>query len=153
MQKISPFLWFDHEAEEAAKFYVSVFKNSKITSTMPGPEDSVMGVNFELDGVEFMSLNGGPQFKFNEAVSLYVRCKDQAEVDYFWDKLTAGGGEESRCGWLKDKFGLSWQIIPEALERCISDPDPEKAGRAVQAMLKMQKIIIEDLEAARTGDK
>lgn len=151
MQKISPFLWFDHEAEEAAKFYTSVFKNSKITSTMPGPDGGVMGVVFELDGVQFMGLNAGPKFKFNEAVSFYVNCKDQAEVDHYWGKLTSGGGEEGACGWLKDKYGLSWQIIPEALPKLMSDPDPEKAGRTAQAMLKMHKIVISELEAANKG--
>lgn len=142
MQKISPFLWFDNQAEEAAKFYTTVFKNSKIVGTMPGPDGKALGVTFTLDGVEFMALNGGPQFKFNESVSLYVKCKDQAEVDNYWKKLTADGGEESMCGWLKDKYGLSWQIIPERLEELMINP------RAVQAMLKMNKIIIKDLEAA-----
>lgn len=142
MQKISPFLWFDDQAEEAAKFYISVFKNAKITGTMPGPDGKVMGVSFELDGVGFIALNGGPQFKFNEAVSFYVTCKDQEEVDYFWNKLTADGGEESRCGWLKDKYGLSWQIIPKKLEELMT------SQAAVEAMLGMQKIVIKDLEAA-----
>lgn len=142
MQKISPFLWFNDEAEEAAELYTSIFKNSNIKSIMPGPEGNVMGVTFELEGVEFMALNGGPQFEFNEAVSFYVRCKDQAEVDYYWDKLTADGGQESKCGWLKDKFGLSWQIIPERLEELMTNQ------AAVKAMLGMQKIIVKDIEAA-----
>lgn len=151
MQKISPFLWFDHEAEEAATFYTKVFKNSKVLSTMPGPDGDVMGVVFELDGVQFMGLNAGPQFKFNEAVSFYVNCKDQEEVDYFWEKLTADGGEENPCGWLKDKFGLSWQIIPEDLQKYIGGPDSEKAGRALQAMLQMHKIDIQKLADAYEG--
>lgn len=142
MQKISPFLWFDNQAEEAAAFYVSVFKNSKVTSTMPGPDGKTLGVSFILDGVEFIGINAGPQFTFNESISFYVKCKDQAEVDNYWEKLTADGGEESMCGWLKDKYGLSWQIIPERLEELMTN-----AG-AVQAMLKMKKIIIKDLEAA-----
>lgn len=151
MQKISPFLWFDHEAEDAAKFYTSVFKNSRVVSTMPGPDGGVMGVTFMLDGVEFIGLNAGPQFTFNESVSFYVKCKDQAEVDYYWEKLTADGGEESRCGWLKDKYGLSWQIIPDALQEYLGDPDPKKAARAMQAMLKMQKIDIKKLADAHDG--
>lgn len=151
MQKISPFLWFDHEAEQAAKFYTSVFKNSKVLSTMPGPGGGVMGVVFELEGTQFMGLNAGPKFKFNEAVSFFVSCKDQEEVDYYWGKLTADGGEESMCGWLKDKYGLSWQIIPEDLQKYIGGANPEKAGRAMQAMLEMQKIDIQKLADAYEG--
>jgi predicted 3-demethylubiquinone-9 3-methyltransferase (glyoxalase superfamily) len=129
MQKITPFLWFDNNAEEAAKFYVSIFENSKITDTRrygdagPGPKGSVMTVTFELEGQEFMALNGGPHFKFTEATSFFVKCKTQEEVDELWEKLSAGG-EKSRCGWLKDKFGLSWQIVPEALGELLAHPDP-----------------------------
>lgn len=151
MQKISPFLWFDTQAEEAMNFYISIFKNSKVLSIAKNG-DQVMSVTFELEGTEFMSLNAGPEFKFNESISFFVDCEDQAEVDDLWNKLLEGGGEESRCGWLKDKFGLSWQIIPKALGRCLGDPDPEKAGRALQAMLKMNKIIVADLEKAAQGE-
>jgi predicted 3-demethylubiquinone-9 3-methyltransferase (glyoxalase superfamily) len=142
MQKITPFLWFDNNAEAAMSFYCSVFKDSKIISSHP------MGGSFELFGQQFMVLNGGPMFKFTEAISLYVDCKDQEEIDYYWNKLIADGGQESRCGWLKDKFGLSWQIIPSVLPKYLGDPDPEKAKNAMDAMLKMNKIIIKDLEAA-----
>ena len=148
MQKITPFLWFDGNAEEAMNFYLSVFKNSKKISTMPGPGGSVMGVTFELEGLEFQGLNAGPMFKFNEAVSFFVKSDTQEEIDYYWENLTADGGEESMCGWLKDKFGLSWQIIPPILGRLLGDPDREKAGRAMQAMMKMKKIIIADLQNA-----
>jgi predicted 3-demethylubiquinone-9 3-methyltransferase (glyoxalase superfamily) len=150
-QKISPFLWFDNTAEEAAKFYTSVFKNSKITSTMPGPDGKPLGVSFVLDGVAFQALNGGPRFKFTEAISLFVNCENQAEVDDLWNKLTADGGEESMCGWLKDKFGLSWQIIPTILGELLASPDREKANRAMQAMLQMRKIDIAKLTAAFSG--
>jgi predicted 3-demethylubiquinone-9 3-methyltransferase (glyoxalase superfamily) len=153
MQKITPFLWFDNNAEEAMKFYTSVFKDAKIKGTMPGPNGTVMGGSFELFGQEFMTLNGGPQdFKFNESISFYVHCKDQEEVDYYWGKLTADGGEESRCGWLKDKYGVSWQIIPDALSEYLGSPEREKAGRAMEAMLKMKKIIIADLKKAYDGE-
>lgn len=145
IQKITPFLWYDQQAEEAAKFYVSVFSNSKVKQATP------LVVTFELDGQEFMAINGGPMFKFTEAVSFYVHCEDQKEVDYYWDKLTANGGSESQCGWLKDKFGLSWQIVPNRLIELMSDPDREKANRAMQAMLKMKKIILSDLEKAFNG--
>lgn len=148
MQKITPFLWFDGNAEEAMNFYLSVFKNSKKISTMPGPGDSVMGVTFELEGLEFQGLNAGPMFKFNEAVSFFVKSDTQEEIDYYWEKLTADGGEESMCGWLKDKFGLSWQIVPPILGKLLGDPDREKAGRVMQAMMKMKKIIIADLQNA-----
>ena len=148
MQKITPFLWFDGNAEEAMNFYLSVFKNSKQIATMPGPGGSVMGVTFELEGLEFQGLNAGPMFKFNEAVSFFVKSDTQEEIDYYWEKLTADGGEESMCGWLKDKFGLSWQIVPPILGKLLSDPDREKAGRAMQAMMKMKKIIIADLQNA-----
>ena len=153
MQKITPFLWFDNNAEEAAKFYVSIFENSKITDTRrygdagPGPKGSVMTVTFELEGQEFMALNGGPHFKFTEATSFFVKCKTQEEVDELWEKLSAGG-EKSRCGWLKDKFGLSWQIVPEALGELLAHPDPEKAKRAMNAMLQMDKIDIRKLKQA-----
>ena len=148
MKKITPFLWFDNKAEEAMNFYVSVFKNARVLSVTPGPNGIAQSVTFELVGQEFMALNAGPQFKFNEAISFFVNCKTQAEVDELWEKLTADGGEESRCGWLKDKYGLSWQIIPTALGELMSDPDPEKAGRVVQAMLKMNKIDVKTLQQA-----
>lgn len=151
MQKITPFLWFDGNAEEAMKFYVSVFKNSRILSTSPGPDGKVMTGTFQLEGQQFMALNAGPQHKFNEAISLFVNCETQAEVDDLWKKLTADGGAESMCGWLKDKFGLSWQIIPSALGRMFGDKDRAKAGRAVQAMLKMKKIDIAKLQQAFDG--
>ena len=150
MQKITTFLWFDGNAEEAMKFYVSVFENSKIVSTMPGPDGKVLTGTFELEGQRFMALNGGPSFKFTEAISLFVNCETQAEVDELWSKLTAGGAE-SQCGWLKDKFGLSWQIIPSALGRLLGDKDRAKAGRAMQAMLQMRKIDIAKLQQAFDG--
>ena len=151
MKKITPFLWFDTQAEEAMNFYVSLFKNSKVNGVSRGPDGKAFTVSFELDGQEFMGLNAGPQFKFNEAVSMYVDCQDQAEVDYFWNALIADEGEESMCGWLKDKYGLSWQIIPKQLGELMGDPDPEKSGRVMQAMLKMQKIIVADLQKAHDG--
>ena len=157
MKKITPFLWFDNNCEEAMNHYVSIFKNSRIVSVSrygeggPGPAGTVMTCTFEIEGQEFMALNGGPHFKFNEAISLFVNCATQAEVDELWEKLTADG-EESRCGWLKDKFGLSWQIIPSALGEMLSDPDRQKAGRAMQAMLKMSKIDIAALQAAYNAD-
>ena len=148
MNKITPFLWFDDQAEEAMNFYVSVFKNSRILGVTPGPNGKAMSVNFELEGQEFIGLNAGPQFKFNEAISFFVDCKTQEEVDELWEKLTFDGGEESMCGWLKDKYGLSWQIIPSALGQMLSDPDPVKAQRVMQAMLQMRKIDIEGLRQA-----
>ena len=148
MKKITPFLWFDTQAEEAMNFYVSVFKNSKAHNVSRGPDGKAFTVSFELNGQEFMGLNAGPQFKFNEAVSFFVNCEDQAEVDYYWEKLTADGGEESMCGWLKDKYGLSWQIIPKALGELMGDPDPVKAQRVMQAMLQMQKIDVAGLQRA-----
>jgi predicted 3-demethylubiquinone-9 3-methyltransferase (glyoxalase superfamily) len=157
MQKITPFLWFDNQAEEAMKFYTSVFKNSKAGKVSrygevgPGKPGSVLTASFELEGLEFTALNAGPQFKFTEAVSFYVNCESQEEVDYHWNKLSAGGGAESMCGWLKDKFGLSWQIIPSALPRLMSDPDREKANRVMQAMLQMRKIDVAKLEQAYAG--
>jgi predicted 3-demethylubiquinone-9 3-methyltransferase (glyoxalase superfamily) len=157
MPKISPFLWFDHQAEQAANFYVSVFKNSKVLSISrygdagPGPQGSVMTVSFELDGQEFIALNGGPQFKFNEAISFSVDCQTQQEVDEYWSKLTAGG-EEVACGWLKDKYGLSWQINPSILGKMLGDPDRTKANRVMEAMLKMKKIDIAGLQQAYDGN-
>lgn len=153
MQKITPFLWFDDNAEEAMNFYVSIFKNSKVGSVTrysdagPGPKGTVMSATFELDGQKFMALNAGPQFKFTEAISLFVNCESQQEVDDLWEKLSAGG-EKGRCGWLKDKFGLSWQIIPSALGEALGDKDPERAKRAMQAMLQMDKIDIARLKQA-----
>jgi len=155
-QKITPFLWFDGNAEEAARFYVSVFKNSKIVTTArygdagPGPKGSVMTVVFSLDGQEFIGLNGGPHFKFTEAVSFSIDCKTQEEVDYYWDRLSAGG-EPSQCGWLKDRFGLSWQVNPGVLGEMLGDPDPAKAKRVMEAMLKMRKIDIAALKRAYAG--
>jgi predicted 3-demethylubiquinone-9 3-methyltransferase (glyoxalase superfamily) len=151
MKKIIPFLWFDTQAEEAMNFYVSLFKNSKVNNISRGPDGNAFIVSFELDGQEFMALNAGPQFKFNEAVSMFVNCEDQAEVDYFWSALTADGGEESMCGWLKDKYGLSWQIVPKQLGELMGDPDPGKSGRVMDAMLKMRKIIVADLQKAYDG--
>src|SRR6185295_18188286 len=150
-QKIKPFLWYDSNAEEAANFYVSVFKDGKILHVTPGPNGKAMWVSFELFGTTYYALNGGPQYKLTEAFSLFVECKDQAEVDEYWEKLTADGGEERMCGWLKDKYGLSWQIIPDALSKQLANPDQEKAGRVMQAMLKMKKIIVADLEKAADG--
>lgn len=144
---ITPYLWFDTEAEDAMKFYTSIFEDSKIISTTPGPEGKVMTVEFELCGQRFIGLNAGPQFKFNESVSFLISCKTQEEIDYLWGKLTEGG-EEQPCAWLKDKFGLSWQVVPEALGELIGNPNPQRAGNAIQAMLKMKKIIIKDLEDA-----
>lgn len=144
VQKITTFLWFNTQAEEAARFYVSIFKNSKVLSVNP------MTVTFQLEGQTFYALNGGPQFTFTPAISLFVDCETQAEVDDLWKKLTAGGSEEP-CGWLKDKYGLSWQIIPRALGRMLTDPDRVKADRALQAMLKMKKIDIAQLTAAFDG--
>ena len=155
MQKITPFLWFDNQAEEAANFYTSIFKNSRITNVMrngegwPGPVGSVLTVDFALEGQPFTALNGGPEFKFTPAISLFVHCKSQAEVDELWSKLLEGGGEADACGWLRDKFGVSWQITPDVLLQYIQDEDPAKAKRAMDAMLGMKKIDIAALEAAR----
>jgi len=146
MNKVTPFLWFDHEAEEAMNFYVSVFKNSKVVSVNRAG-GRVMTVNFELDGQPFIALNAGPHFKFNEAVSFFINCDNQEEVDMFWDRLSAGG-EKSQCGWLKDRWGLSWQVVPKALTRLMSDPDPAKSRAVLDAMLKMKKIVIADLQQA-----
>jgi predicted 3-demethylubiquinone-9 3-methyltransferase (glyoxalase superfamily) len=156
MQKITPFLWFDHQAEEAVQFYTSIFKNSKVENMSrygeagPGPAGTVMSATFQLEGQKFMALNGGPHFKFTEAISLFVDCKTQEEVDELWEKLSAGG-EKSRCGWLKDKFGLSWQIIPSVLGELLQDEDDEKSGRVLEAMLQMDKIDINALKQAYEG--
>lgn len=156
-QKITTFLWFDNNAEEAANFYVSIFKNSRILKAAPfpeggpGPKGGVMIVDFEIDGQQFTALNGGPHFKFNEAISLLVHCNSQEEIDDYWQKLTADGGQESQCGWLKDKYGLSWQITPDSLLKIWSEADPAKAQRVMQAMMSMKKLIIKDLEAAAAG--
>lgn len=147
MSKITPFLWFDGRAEEAMNFYCGIFKNSKIISTIPGPGGSLMGGTFELDGQQLMALNGGPMFKFTEAISMFVSCQTQEEIDDMWERLSAGG-EKSRCGWLKDKFGLSWQVVPPLLGELLADKDPQKASRVMQAMMQMDKIVIADLEAA-----
>ena len=153
MQKITPFLWFDDKAEEAMNFYVSIFKNSKIVSVTrygeagPGPKGTVMTATFQLDGQEFAALNGGPQFKFTEAISFVVNCETQEEVDYYWNKLSEGG-QEIQCGWLKDKFGLSWQVVPTILSKLLSDPDPQKSQRVMHAMLQMKKIDIPGLQKA-----
>ena len=155
-QRISPCLWFDGQAEEAASFYVSIFKNSKITAvsrcgdTGPGPKGSVMVIGFELDGQAFTGLNGGPMFKFTEAISMIVHCETQAEVDHYWEKLSAGG-QPGRCAWLKDKFGVSWQIVPTALAELMQDKDPAKSARVMQAMLAMTKIDIAGLQRAYDG--
>jgi predicted 3-demethylubiquinone-9 3-methyltransferase (glyoxalase superfamily) len=150
MQKITPFLWFDNNAEEAMNFYVSIFKNSKILNVSRTEQGAAFSVTFELSGQVLMALNGGPHHKFNESFSLFVNCEDQLEVDELWSRLTEGG-EESKCGWLKDKYGLSWQIIPTALGELMNDKDPEKARRVVEAMLKMQKIDVKTLKQAYDG--
>lgn len=150
MQKITPFLWFDNNAGEAMNFYTSVFKNSKVVSSMPGPGGKMMGGTFQIEGQEFHVLNGGPMFKFTEAISLFVRCETQEEIDDMWEKLSEAG-EKGRCGWLKDKFGLSWQIVPPLLGQLLGDKDREKAGRVMQAMMQMNKIVIADLQKAYDG--
>jgi predicted 3-demethylubiquinone-9 3-methyltransferase (glyoxalase superfamily) len=157
MQKIRPFLWFDKEAEEAAEFYVSIFKNSRVLEVArygdagPGPAGSAMTVAFVLDGEEFIALNGGPHFRFTEAISLFVTCEDQAEIDHFWNKLTAGGAP-SQCGWLKDRFGVSWQIVPSVLMTLLQDKDSERSTRVMQAMLQMRKLDIAALQRAHQGE-
>jgi predicted 3-demethylubiquinone-9 3-methyltransferase (glyoxalase superfamily) len=161
IQRITPFLWFDHQAEEAARFYVSIFPRSRIGAVLRYDEEgaraanrpagSVMTVAFELDGQEFTALNGGPIFPFTEAVSFVVNCATQAEVDHYWDTLTAGGGREVECGWLKDRFGVSWQVVPTVLTELLEDPDPEKARRVMAAMLKMRKMSVDGLKAAHAG--
>ena len=156
MPKITPNLWFDTEAEEAATFYCSVFPNSKITSishyTDAGPREAgmVLTVEFELDGQPFTGINGGPEFTFDEAISLLIECKDQAEVDYYWDALS-DGGEEGQCGWLKDRYGLSWQVVPAGMAELFEDPDTERAERAMRAMLGMKKLDVAALQAAADG--
>jgi predicted 3-demethylubiquinone-9 3-methyltransferase (glyoxalase superfamily) len=147
-QKITPFLWFDTRAEQAAEFYTSIFKNSKILETAPGPDGSVMVVKFQIAGMEVTALNGGPRFKFSEAFSFVVSCDNQEEIDEYWSKLTAGGGQESMCGWLKDKFGFSWQIVPRQMGKLMGQQDPQKAGRVMQALLQMRKLDIAKLEQA-----
>lgn len=154
MKKITTFLTFKDQAEEAATLYTSIFKNSRIVSTSrygdagPAPKGSLMSANFELDGQEFIALNGGSSFGFSEGISLFVDCETQEEVDSFWDKLTAGGGEPGRCGWLKDRFGVSWQVVPRVLGKLLNDRDPAKAERALKAMMQMSKIDIAELERA-----
>jgi len=153
MQRITPFLWFDNQAEEAAKFYTSIFKNSKLGSvarygeTGPGPKGTVMTADFELDGQKFVALNGGPTFKFTEAISLVVNCETQEEVDYYWDKLSAGG-QEVQCGWVKDKYSLSWQIVPTILGKLVQDKDAKKVNRVMEAMMKMVRLDIQGLKQA-----
>jgi predicted 3-demethylubiquinone-9 3-methyltransferase (glyoxalase superfamily) len=155
-QKITTFLWFDNNAEEAVNFYVSTFKKSKVLNSIrygdagPGPKGTIMTIAFQLDGQEFTALNGGPQFKFNEAVSLVVHCETQEEVDYFWERLSEGG-QKVECGWLKDKFGLSWQIVPDVLLELLQDSDSQKAERVMKAMLQMKKLDIEGLKQAAKG--
>ena len=161
LPKITPFLWFDTQAEEAANFYVSIFKNSRIkglarydteaAQASGQPKGSVMTVQFELDGQDFVALNGGPTFKFTEAISLVVNCESQAEIDHFWQKLSAGGGQEVECGWLKDRFGLSWQVVPADLEEMIQDKDPEKPKRVMAAVMKMKKLDMAELRKAYEG--
>ena len=159
MQKITPFLWFDGKAEEAMSFYTSIFPNSKVRNVSrcgdsgPGPKGSVMSATFELEAQEFIALNGGPMFSFTPAVSFFVHCKTQEEVDFYWDKLSAGGGEKSRCGWLKDKFGLSWQVVPDALGQMLSDTDPARPGHVMKAMMQMDKIDIGRLKQAYDGGR
>ena len=156
MAKIIPFLWFDGQAEEAARFYTSIFKNSKLGdilywgNTGPGPKGSVLTVDFELDGQKFVALNGGPEFKFTEAVSFEIECRDQEEVDMYWEKLSAGG-EKSQCGWLKDRYGLSWQVTPAILTKMLKDRDTAKADRVMTAMMGMSKLDIAELERAYDG--
>ncbi len=157
MQKITICLWFDGQAEDAMNFYVSIFKNAKVLSVnrygkgAPAPEGTVLTANFELNGQQFTALNGGPMYKFSPATSFVVNCETQDEVDYYWDKLVAGG-KPSQCAWLDDKFGVSWQIVPKQLMQLMSDPDPVKAGRVMQAMFKMTKIVIADLQRAYDAD-
>lgn len=156
-QRITTNLWFDNQAEEAAEYYCSIFENSRIVSKAnyteagPGAPGSVMVVEWELDGQRFVGINGGPQFKFSEAISLQVNCKDQAEIDYYWERLTADGGEEGPCGWCKDRYGLSWQVTPTGMDELFADADKDRAKRAMEAMFGMKKIDIAALEAAADG--
>ena len=150
MKKITPFLWFDTQAEDAMNLYTSVFRNSKVFGVNRGPDGKVQSVNFEIEGQEITGFNAGPQFKFNEAISFFVDCKDQAEVDYLWDKLIADGGEESQCGWLKDRFGLSWQVVPSSMARLMTS-GADKAERVMSSVLKMKKIDLAALERAYAG--
>jgi len=156
-QKITTFLWFDKEAEEAARFYTSIFENSKILDVSrygeagPGPKGTVLVVEFELAGQRFLALNGGPHFKFTEAISLLVDCETQEELDALWEKLTSNGGNDAPCGWLKDRFGLSWQLVPSAAVRLLHDPDPERAARTMRALMQMKKIDIAALKRAHAG--
>ncbi len=156
MQKITPFFWYDGNAEEAINFYVSIFKNSKVGSVTrcgdhgPGPKGSVLTANFQLEGQEFMALNGGPMYKSSPAISFFVNCETQTEVDDLWERLSAGGAKV-QCGWLQDKFGISWQIIPTTLGKLLNDPDPAKAGRVMRAMMQMTKIEIDKLKKAYDG--
>jgi predicted 3-demethylubiquinone-9 3-methyltransferase (glyoxalase superfamily) len=147
MQTITPFLWFDGKAEEAMNFYLSVFKNGKVTNVMPGPNGTVMSATFELDGQKFMALNGGPMFNFTPAISFFVNCETQQEVDELWDKLSEGGSKE-RCGWLKDKYGLSWQVVPSILGKLLQSGDAEKSKRVMAALMQMDKLDIEELSHA-----
>ena len=155
-QRITPNLWFDGQAEEAAEFYTAIFENSRVLSTShytensPGEPGAVMTVEWELDGQRFVGINGGPQFPFTEAISLQINCADQDEVDFYWERLT-DGGEEGQCGWLKDRFGVSWQVVPEGMDAVFSDPDKERADRAMQAMLQMRKLDVNALRAAADG--
>ena len=152
MTSIKPCLWFDNRIDDAIEFYTTTFKTAKVTNiSRSAPDQPAFTAEFELEGQKFMALNGGPQFKFNEAVSFFVTCADQAEVDYFWDAMTKDGGEESQCGWLKDKFGLSWQIVPKQLFETMGGPDATGRERAMQAMLKMRKLIVADLQKAYAG--
>lgn len=149
-QKVTPFLWFDNNAEEAASFYVSLFQDSRIDKLVPGPGGTVKVVEFTLAGFHYIALNGGPHFKLNEAFSLSVDCESQSEVDHFWEKLSAGGSN-MQCGWLVDKFGLSWQVVPTVLPKLLLDPDPEKSGRVMEALMEMTKLDIQKLQDAYDG--
>jgi predicted 3-demethylubiquinone-9 3-methyltransferase (glyoxalase superfamily) len=158
VQKITPFLWFDHQAEEAAEYYTSIFKGSSIDGiarygeTGPGPKGTVMTVQFTIEGQQFVALNGGPQFKFTEAISFVVNCETQHELDDLWEKLLSGGGQESQCGWLKDKYGMSWQLVPTSIEEMLQDKNPERSSRVMQAVMKMKKLDIAELQRAFRGD-
>ena len=152
MPKIHPFLWFDTQAEDAANFYVSVFPNSKVLSVMRGPTGGAMTVDFELDGLRVSGLNGGPAFNFTEAASFFIDCQDQAEVDYYWDKLIEGGGKPSQCGWLKDRFGFSWQVVPKQLFATLGGPDAAGRERAMKAMMQMTKLDVAKMQAAYAGE-